>query len=75
MAMPVPPNVEIIANPIDEQLAQVLDINPIDVPENKDLLSFNFEFTIMQVFILTTIPISTAVILVRIKPNTASSGR
>lgn len=35
------------AKPIDEQLAQVLDINPIDVPENKDLLSFNFEFLIM----------------------------
>jgi len=39
--------VETKANPIDEQLAQALDINPIDVPENKDLLSFNLEFLIM----------------------------
>jgi hypothetical protein len=45
--IPIPPNVDTRANPIDEQLAQVLDINPIDVPENKDLLSFKFEFTIM----------------------------
>jgi hypothetical protein len=73
--MPIPPNVDTRAKPMDEQLIQVLDINPIDVPENKDLLSFNFEFFIMNIFILTTIPTSTAVILVRIKPNTASSGR
>ena len=73
--IPIPPNVDTRTKPIDEQLAQVLDINPIDAPENKDLPSFNFEFLIMYIFILKTIPISTAVILVRIKPNTASSGR
>jgi len=73
--MPIPPNVDTRAKPIDVQLAQVLDINPIDAPENKDLPSFNFEFLIMCIFILKTIPISTAVILVRMKPNTASSGR
>ena len=72
MKIPTPPNVDTIAKPIDEQLAQVLEINPIDAPENKDLPSFNFEFLIMYIFILKTIPISTAVILVRIKPSIAS---
>ena len=44
--IPIPPNVDTKAKPIDVQLAQALDSNPIDVPENKDLLSFNFEFLI-----------------------------
>ena len=44
MAIPVPPNVEIIANPIDEQLAQVLDKIPNVVPENNEDLLLIFSF-------------------------------
>ncbi len=46
MAIPVPPNVEIITNPIDEQLAQVLDKIPKAVPENNEDLLLIFSFTV-----------------------------
>lgn len=36
IAIPVPPNAEIITNPIDEQLAHVLDNIPNVVPDNKE---------------------------------------
>lgn len=44
IAIPVPPNVEIIANPTDEQLAQVLDKIPNVVPDNKEDLLLIFSF-------------------------------
>ncbi len=42
--MPVPPNVDIIRNPIDEQLAQALDTTPKNDPEINDLSNLIFEF-------------------------------
>jgi len=46
MAIPVPPNVEIITNPMDEQLAQVLDKIPKVVPENNEDLLLIFSLAI-----------------------------
>ena len=76
MTIPVPPNVEIIANPIEEQLAQVLDKIPNVVPDNKeDLLTFRFACLITYIFILIRIPNNIEDKFVRINPKTASSGR
>jgi hypothetical protein len=46
--MPKPPNVEIIRNPIEEQLAQALEAIPKIEPENKDLSNLNFVFLIQS---------------------------
>lgn len=76
IAIPVPPKVEIIANPIEEQLAQVLDKIPNVVPDNKeDLLIFRFALLIIYIFILIRIPNNIEDRFVRINPKTASSGR
>jgi hypothetical protein len=74
---PMPPNVETRRKPTDEQLAHVLDIMLRVEPEKREpIITFKFpECFIIYTFILTTIPISTAVIVERIKPITASSGR
>ncbi len=42
--MPAPPNVEIITNPIDEQLAQALDNIAKNEPEINDLPNLILEF-------------------------------
>ena len=64
-------------NPIDEQLAQVLESTLIDDPENNETtLIFNFfECLNTYTFMPTTIPISIAVMLEKINPVIASSGR
>ena len=64
-------------NPIDEQLAQVLESTLRDDPENNEAtLIFNFfECFNKYKFILTTIPIRTAVIVEKMNPVIASSGR
>ena len=74
---PIPPNVETRRKPIDEQLAQVLEIMLSVEPEKSEpMVNFRFrECLIIYTFILTTIPISTAVIVERINPIIASSGR
>ena len=63
--------------PTDEQLAQVLEIMLRVEPEKSEPISiFRFlECFIMYRFILITIPISIAVIVERINPIIASSGR
>ena len=73
--MPKPPNVDIIRKPIEEQLAQALEIILRIEPENNDLSNLSFEFLITYTFMATNIPISTEVIFVRINPVIASSGR
>ena len=69
------PNVEMIRKPIEEQLAQALDITLNAVPENRDLPTRNLECFSKYRFMLTRIPSNIEVILVRIKPAIASSGR
>lgn len=44
--MPAPPNVDINRNPIDEQLAQILDEIPKMDPEINDLSKLHLEFLI-----------------------------
>ena len=76
---PIPPNVETKRNPIDEQLAHVLEIMPRVDPEKNEprfILIFKLrECFNIYTFILTTIPIRIAVIVERINPVTASLGR
>lgn len=73
--MPNPPSVDIIRNPIEEQLAQALEAMPRIEPENNDLSNFIFEFLITYTFMATKIPINTEVTFVIMNPVTASSGR
>jgi hypothetical protein len=76
-AIPTPPNVETRRKPIDEQLAQVLESKLKEEPENSEA-RFTFKFfdcLNTYTFMLTTIPISAAVILERMNPVIASSGR
>jgi len=74
---PTPPNVETRRKPIDEQLAHVLEITlKVEPEKNEPTLIFKpLECFNKYTFILTTIPISTAVIVERMNPNIASSGR
>jgi hypothetical protein len=69
--------VETKRNPIDEQLAQVLESTLKDDPENNEttLIFKFFECLNTYTFMPTTIPISTAVMLEKINPVIASSGR
>jgi hypothetical protein len=65
-------------NPIDEQLAQVLEIMLNDEPENNEappIIFSPFKFLNTYTFMLITIPRSTAVILEIIKDGIASLGR
>ena len=66
---------DIKRKPIEEQLTHILDKILKLVPENDDLLIFNLECFMTYTFMLTNIPIKIAVMFVRIKPITASSGR
>jgi hypothetical protein len=74
---PTPPNVETRRKPIDEQLAHVLEITlKVEPEKNEPTLIFKpLECFNTYTFMLTTIPIRTAVIAERMNPNTASSGR
>ena len=61
---------------MDEQLAQVLDIIPNVVPENKDdLFIFILEYFSAYIFMLIKIPNKIDEILVKINPVKASSGK
>lgn len=74
---PIPPNVETRRKPTDEQLAQVLEIMLSVEPEKSDpMVTFKFpECLTIYKFIPTTIPIRIAVVVERINPIIASSGR
>ena len=74
---PIPPNVETRRKPNEEQLAHVLESTLSDDPEKNDLIfTFKpFECLSTNTFIATTIPKRIAVIVKRINPVTASSGR
>jgi hypothetical protein len=74
---PTLPNVDTRRKPADEQLAHMLEIMLRVQPEKSEpIVIFKFpEYFNMYTFILTTIPISIAVIVERINPTTASSGR
>jgi len=74
---PTPPNVETRRKPIDEQLAHVLEITlKVDPEKNEPTLIFKpLECFNTYMFMLTTIPMRTAVIVERMNPDTASSGR
>jgi len=74
---PIPPNVETRRKPTDEQLAQVLEsILSVEPEKSEPIVTFKFpECFNTYTFILTTIPISIAVIVERINSINASSGR
>jgi hypothetical protein len=74
---PIPPKMVTRRKPIDEQLAHVLEITlRVDPEKNEPTLIFKpLECFNTYTFMLTTIPIRTAVIVERMNPNTASSGR
>jgi hypothetical protein len=72
---PIPPKVEMIRNPIDEQLAHVLEIRLNAVPEKTGLLSWNLECSKTYTFMLMRMPNNIEVITVRMNPLIASSGR
>jgi hypothetical protein len=73
----MPPKVETRTKPIDEQLAHMLEIMLRVEPEkSQPMVTLKFpEYFNTYTFILTTILISIAVIVERINPTTASSGR
>jgi hypothetical protein len=74
--IPNPPKVDIRRNPIEEQLTHVLDNMLKPIPENSDdLLICNLKCFIAYTFMLTKIPIRTALMFVRIKLVIASSGK
>jgi hypothetical protein len=63
-------------NPNEEQLAHVLESTPNEDPEkNEAAFIFKFVCLNMYMFMLTTTPYNTAVIVARINPGTASSGK
>jgi hypothetical protein len=64
-------------NPIDEQLAQVLEIMLNDEPENNEVppIFSPFKFLNTYTFMLITTPRSTAVILEIMKDSIASLDR
>ncbi|MFZ0894602.1 MAG: hypothetical protein WAZ77_08885 [Candidatus Nitrosopolaris sp.] len=74
---PTPPNVETRRKPNEEQLAHVLDSTlKVDPEKNEVAVIFKpFECLNTYTFMLTTTPIRTAVMVERINPVTASSGR
>jgi hypothetical protein len=72
--IPAPPNVEIVKNPIDEQLAQVLEIIPKREPESNDLSNLALAFLIAYAFIENTIDSRIVLVLVIMNPNIASPG-
>jgi hypothetical protein len=75
--IPIPPNVDTRRKPIDEQLAHMLEIMLRVEPEKSEpMVTFKFrEYFNTYTFVLTTIPIRIAVIVERINPSNASSGR
>ena len=73
---PAAPNVDTSKNPSEEQLAHVLESMPSEDPEKNEVaFIFIFEFLNMYMFIPTTIPNNMEVMVARINPTTASSGR
>jgi len=72
--IPAPPNVDIIRNPIEEQLAHALDTIPSNEPVSNDLFNLTLDVLITYIFIDVTIPKSAALVVVIIKPICASSG-
>jgi hypothetical protein len=75
--IPTPPKVDTSKKPNEEQLAHVLEIILRVEPEkNEPILIFKpLECFNTYTFILTTIPMRTAVIVESMNPNTASLGR
>ena len=75
-ATPSPPNVETRRKPNEEQLAHVLDSTlKVDPEKNEAVIFKPFKCLKTYTFMLTTTPISTAIMFERINPVTASSGR
>jgi hypothetical protein len=72
--IPAPPNVDIMRNPIDEQLAHALDTIPNKEPDSTDLFNLTLNVLIIYTFIDITIPKRAALTLVIIKPTCASAG-
>lgn len=74
---PSPPNVETRRKPNEEQLAHVLESTlKVDPEKNEAVVIFKpLECLNTYTFMLTTTPISTAVMFERMNPVTASSGR
>ena len=77
MVIPTPPNADTRRKPTEEQLAQVLEIKLKVEPEKNEpkLILMPFECLITYKFMLTTVPIRTAVKVDRMNPVIASSGR
>jgi len=73
--IPIPPNVDIITKPIEEQLAHALLITPRNEPEIHDLPILRFECFIRYMFIATTIANMIDMMIVKMNPIIASSGR
>ncbi len=71
---PSPPKVEASVNPKVEQLAHVLEITLIVVPDNADLLNFNFRFLIIYRLKFTKIATRTELIQVKINASIISLG-
>ena len=71
---PSPPNVEASVNPKVEQLAHVLEITLIVVPDSADLLNFNFRFLIIYRLKFTKTAIRTELIQVKINASIISLG-
>jgi hypothetical protein len=78
VAAPIPPNVETIRKPSEEQLAHVPEtMLRVDPENNETKPSFfkSFECFNTKTFKLMTVPIRTAIVDERIKSTLASSGR
>ncbi len=75
--MPKLPKVETNSSPTDEQLTHVLEITPMAEPEKSDavLILKRLECLNRYRFILTTIPSRVDIIVERMNPTTASSGK
>lgn len=73
--MPALPKVEIITNPIEERLAQVLNNIVKKELEINDLSNLILEFLNRYVFIETTTPRSSALAVDKMNPTIASFGR
>ena len=71
--MPALPKVEIIINPIEEQLAHTLVISVKNELEINDLSSLMLEFLKRYMFIGMTTPRSIALAVDKINPTIASS--
>lgn len=73
--MPAPPKVEIITNPIEEQLAHALGNMARNELEINDLSNLIFEFLNRKIFIEITTPKSNALVVDKMNPTMASFGK